>query len=268
MLESGAEVIRHAADRAAATGGEVAEKTAHKRLPIQQSIDVGVPLRVAWEEWMALDVLPEGVHNVTDIERDGNELFGRTTGVHSVDWAAEVLDERERQSFAWQSHEGSDCAGLVTFHELSARLTRIELNLDVVPTSVPETVQLAMHLADRKAEAELRRFKARLELISPDLYEEDEEESDETERESEPEGSAEDESADEPEAEGDDEFEDEPEADDDDEFEDEPEADGEDDFADEPEADDDDEFEDEPEAEDEGEFADEPERDEQTAERV
>ncbi|MHB8658891.1 MAG: SRPBCC family protein [Solirubrobacteraceae bacterium] len=170
-LEAGAAAIRAAADRAAATGHEVTEKAAHQRLPIQRSVDVAVPLRVAWEEWSALTSIPEGVHTITDIERDGDELTGRTSSPRSIDWSAEILDERPEQSFAWQSHEGSDCAGLITFHELSRRLTRIELNLDVVPTAPVETAQLALKLADRRAESELRRFKARLELINPDLYE-------------------------------------------------------------------------------------------------
>jgi uncharacterized membrane protein len=201
-LEAGAGLIRTAADRAASTGHEAAEKTANKRLPIQRSVDIAVPIRVAWEEWMAFESIPEGVHTVTDIERDGDELFGRTSGPRPTDWAAEILDEREQQSFAWQSHEGSDCAGLVTFHDLSKRLTRIELNLDVVPTSLAETFQLTLHLADRRAEAELRRFKARLELINPDLYEEeDEEDAPDAEAEDEgPEAEAEDEG---PEAEAD-----------------------------------------------------------------
>lgn len=173
-LEAGAGAIRAAVDRAAATGHEVTEKAAHQRLPIQRSVDIAVPLRVAWEEWSALTSIPEGVHTVTDIERDGDELTGRTNRPRSGDWAAEILDERPEQSFAWQSHEGSDCAGLITFHELSRRLTRIELNLDVVPTGPIETAQLALKLADRRAETELRRFKARLELINPDLYEDEE----------------------------------------------------------------------------------------------
>jgi uncharacterized membrane protein len=140
------------------------------RLPIQVSIDIAVPIRVAWEEWMALDALPEGIDTVTDIERDGQDLIGRTSDPRQADWAAEVLDERERESFAWQSHEGSDCAGLVTFHELSDRLTRIELNLDVVPTTLAEHIALTTHVANRKARTDLRRLKARLELINPDAY--------------------------------------------------------------------------------------------------
>jgi uncharacterized membrane protein len=194
-LEAGAAVIRAAADRAADTSHKAVETTAHKRLPIQRHVDIAVPLAVAWEEWLELEAIPEGIHTVTDIERDGAELTGQTSGPRQTDWEAEILDEREQESFAWQSNEGSDCAGLLTFHALSERLTRVELNLDVVPTGVAETFQLATHLADRKADADLRRFKARLELISPDLYEEiappDEEEDapqDASQAEDEPEG--------------------------------------------------------------------------------
>ncbi len=240
-LESAAGVVRAAADRAAETTQEAAERTAHKRLPIQRSVDVAVPIRVAWSEWEALEFIPEGVDTIIDIERDGATLVGRTAGMRGHEWAAEVIDERERESFAWQSHVGSDCAGLITFHELSERLTRIELNLDVVPAGVGETVQLATHRADRKAELDLRRFKARLELISPDLYEPEQEP--EGEPEPEPSDAAADAEDDGPEADAPDDFDEEgePEADAPDDFDEdgEPEADAPDDFVEdgEPEAD-------------------------------
>ena len=188
-LRSGAEVVHRAAEATADSGlGAINVKSLSakslRRLPIQCGIDVGVPVRVAWEEWMTLTFLPEGVHRVERIERDGDtRLLGRTAGPRGVDWEAEVLDERDRQSFAWQSTQGSDCAGLITFHELSERLTRILLNLDVVPTGVAEALSLSSHLADRHAEADLRRFKERVEIINPDLYENDEPDEDDNETE-------------------------------------------------------------------------------------
>jgi uncharacterized membrane protein len=158
-----------------------------RRIPIQLSIDVAVPVRVAWEEWMTLESLPEGMHRVEDIERDGDDmLVGRLSGAKLDDyWEAEILDEREDESFAWRSSDGSDCAGLITFHTLAERLTRIELELDVVPSRLGEAAGLALRMADRRAERELRAFKARVEKISPDDYPpleeeaEDEEEMDE-----------------------------------------------------------------------------------------
>jgi uncharacterized membrane protein len=144
------------------------------QLPIQESIDVAVPLDFAWSEWMQLRVLPEGIGRVLDIERDGTDLSGHVGTGSGQPWSAEVLDERDRESFAWKSTEGSDCAGLVTFHSLSERLTRIELTLDVVPRDARESLQLLTHIAHWRARSELRRTKAELELVSPDVYASDE----------------------------------------------------------------------------------------------
>jgi uncharacterized membrane protein len=81
-----------------------------------------------------------------------------------------VIDEREQESFAWRSTEGTDSAGLATFHPLSERLTRIELTLDVRPEDLGEAARLMLHIADRRVEEELRRFKADAELLNPDVY--------------------------------------------------------------------------------------------------
>jgi uncharacterized membrane protein len=169
--EMGAEAMRRAADRAALAGRSAVDAGMSQRLPIQLSIDVAVPIHVAWEEWRSWGSLPEGVHRIEDVERDGDSLLGHTAGPRSVDWEAEIKDEREDESFAWRSVAGSDVAGLATFHQISERLTRIELDLDVMPTNPAEAVTLALHLAHRRAEADLRRFKAHVEFISPDAYE-------------------------------------------------------------------------------------------------
>lgn len=169
--QAGAGVVRLAADRTAMAGRNVLEAGMSRRPPIQCSLDVAVPLEVAWNEWMTLTALPEGLHRVEDVERDGNVLLGRTAGPRSVEWEAEIVDERENESFAWRSQQGSDCAGLVTFHRLGERLTRVELDLDVLPINPAQALALGLHVGNRRAEAELRRFKARAEFISPDAYE-------------------------------------------------------------------------------------------------
>ncbi|MBV9803113.1 MAG: hypothetical protein JO130_07995 [Solirubrobacterales bacterium] len=169
--EMGAGAVRRATDRAAVAGRSAYEAGTSRLVPIQLSIDVAVPIHVAWEEWRSYGCLPEGVHRIVDVERDGDSLVGHTAGPREVEWEAEIKDEREDESFAWRSVEGTDVAGLATFHQLSERLTRIELDLDVVPTNPSEAVTLALHVAHRRAEADLRRFKAHVEFISPDAYE-------------------------------------------------------------------------------------------------
>lgn len=165
-----AQMLELAAERARDAIRSAQESEANRRLPIQLSIDVAVPINVAWEHWLQSGSLPEGLHRIDEIERDGNDLVGQIAGLRGGEWRAEIVDEREAESFAWRSTEGSDCAGLVTFHQLSDRLTRIELDLDVIPTTPSEAVMLALHFADRRAEADLRRFKAGAEFINPDVY--------------------------------------------------------------------------------------------------
>jgi uncharacterized membrane protein len=169
--KTGANVVRAAADQTAVASKAVVESALSKRVPIQVSVDVAVPLQVVWAEWMDSSSLTEGIHLIEDLERDGDSLWGTIAGPGSRAWEAEIVDERQLESFAWRSHTGSDCAGLVTFHELSQRLTRIEVDLDVLPTNPAQALSMSLHLAHKHAEAELRRFKARVEFINPDVYE-------------------------------------------------------------------------------------------------
>jgi uncharacterized membrane protein len=170
-LRSGAEALRAAVSRSAEMSRTALDAGATKRAPIQVSVDVAVPLEIAWGEWMSFSAFTEGVHHIEQIERDGDSLIGRTAGPHPLEWVADIVDERPQQSFAWRTVEGTDCAGLVTFHRLSDRLTRIELDLDVLPTRPADALSLALHIADRRAETDLRRFKADVEFINPDVYE-------------------------------------------------------------------------------------------------
>ena len=182
-IAHGAGRLAESAERRASTNGHGGHKLSGPnlvghmpslpdRLPIQRSVDVAVPLELAWQQWMQFDYFTEGAHKVTGVERDGDRLTGDAGGLSSSEWEAEVIEERPCESFAWQSVSGGDCAGLITFHRLSERLTRLELELDARPVGVGEALALALRVADRRAEAEMRRFKAHVELINPDVYEE------------------------------------------------------------------------------------------------
>ncbi|MGH2859167.1 MAG: hypothetical protein ACRDMJ_16960, partial [Solirubrobacteraceae bacterium] len=110
-LRSGVKAIQLAADRAKVARRDAVEAGISRRLPIQLSIDVAVPIGIAWEQWRTWGSLPEGVHRIEDVERDGDALLGHTAGPHPIAWEAEILDEREGESFAWRSTRATDCAG-------------------------------------------------------------------------------------------------------------------------------------------------------------
>src|SRR3954453_13165845 len=54
--------------------------------------------------------------------------------------------------------------GVITFHELSERLTRVELNIDLDPDGASEKIARRARFAKRAARADLKRFKAFVEM--------------------------------------------------------------------------------------------------------
>jgi len=60
--------------------------------------------------------------------------------------------------------QGITHTGVVTFHEIAPRLTRIELNVDVDPGSLIEKAARGMRHVKRAMRADLHRFKAFIEM--------------------------------------------------------------------------------------------------------
>jgi len=69
-------------------------------------------------------------------------------------------DEQEGERIKWRVTEGVSHTGVVTFHELAPRLTRIEVSLDFEPGSLIEKAARGMRFVKRAARADLARFKA------------------------------------------------------------------------------------------------------------
>lgn len=180
-LSAGGEAIRSVAENAGSRSRQAlragVSRIVEDRPPIQASVDVAAPISVVWSEWTSFEWFTEGIHNISDVERDGDELTGQVAAPHERDWRAEIVDERKEQAFAWRSVDGTDCAGLVTFHQLSARLTRVEADLDVLPTNPAETFLLTLPIPTRRAERQLQLFKAHVEFINPDVYESEDKDS-------------------------------------------------------------------------------------------
>ncbi len=172
-LQAGGEALRSAGSLGRQAMRAGMSRVVDHRPPVQASVDVAAPISVVWAEWMTFEWFTEGLHSIEEIERDGDELTGRVVAPHERDWRAEIVDEREQQAFAWRSYEGTDCAGLVTFHQLSERLTRVEADLDVMPTNPGETFLLSLPVPARRAERVLQMFKAHVEFINPDEYEDE-----------------------------------------------------------------------------------------------
>jgi uncharacterized membrane protein len=152
----------------------VSETETEVSIPIQEGINVAVPIGLAYQLATEVDDYPTFLDHVLDVEPlKGNEaafsikLHGRTQQV-----TVDVFDRREDERIDWRGTDGIEHAGTVSFHELAPRLTRIELSIDLEPHGLLQKLSRATRLSNHAVASELRRFKAYAELYEGDQDEE------------------------------------------------------------------------------------------------
>lgn len=130
-----------------------------RRLPIQSSIDVPVPVSYAYDQWTDFKKLGNFLHRVEQVEQKGDKrvVWHENIWGRQRTWRAEITEKRRNQVLAWKDDHGK---GVLTFHQLAPRLTRIELNYDWVPHGMLEKLASGLRFHKRAARTDLQRFKA------------------------------------------------------------------------------------------------------------
>jgi uncharacterized membrane protein len=137
-----------------------------RRMPIQQSVDIGVPLETAYNQFTNFEDWPEFMHRVTRVtqEDDCSVSFATKIWGKTKEFKADIVTQIPDERLKWRVSQGITHTGVVTFHELAPRLTRIELTMDVDPGSLLEKAARGMRFIKRAARADLHRFKAFIEM--------------------------------------------------------------------------------------------------------
>lgn len=133
-----------------------------RRMPIQQSVDVPVPVKTAYNEWTQFEDWPNFMHRLENVSQEDESHVRFKTKIWGIskEFVAEIVEQRPDQRIKWEVTEGVTHTGVVTFHELADRLTRIEVNLDLEPGSLIEKAARGMRHVKRAVRADLARFKA------------------------------------------------------------------------------------------------------------
>ena len=137
-----------------------------RRMPVQQSVDVAVPVETAYNQWTQFEDWPEFMHRVTRVtqEDDCTVSFATKIWGKKKEFKADIETQRPDERIKWKVSQGITHTGVVTFHELAPRLTRIELNVDVDPGGLLEKAARGMRHIKRAMRADLHRFKAFIEM--------------------------------------------------------------------------------------------------------
>jgi hypothetical protein len=132
---------------------------------IVESIDVGVPVTLAYNQWTQYSDLPKFMKKVESVDTNRSEEEQKTNWKAQVFWShrtweATVIEQVPDERIIWRSKgQKGHVDGAVTFHELGPNLTRILLVLEYHPQGMFERTGNLWRAQGRRARLELKHFR-------------------------------------------------------------------------------------------------------------
>ena len=131
---------------------------------IVEFIDVGVPLRVAFNQWTQFSDFPSFMKKVENAERqsESEEKIHWKAQVwwSHRSWESTIQSQVPDQQIVWRSKgDKGHVNGSVTFHELAPNLTRILVVLEYHPQGMFERTGNLWRAQGRRARLELKHFR-------------------------------------------------------------------------------------------------------------
>jgi uncharacterized membrane protein len=148
-----------------------------KSTNIIETIDVGVPLKVAYNQWTEFGSFPSFMKKVESVEApDDNKLeFKAQIFLSHRSWEATIRSQIPDERIVWRSKgQKGHVDGAVTFHEIGPNLTRILVVLEYYSKGLFEKTGNIWEAQGRRARAELRHFRRHVmtrTLLEPDEVE-------------------------------------------------------------------------------------------------
>ena len=127
----------------------------------ESTIDVDVPVRVAYNQWTQFEEFPRFMDGVESVVQHDDKTLGWVAEIagQRKEWTAEITDQTPDVRVAWKSVSGDENAGAVLFQSLDRNRTRITLRIDADPKGPVETAGAALGFVERAVEGDLKRFK-------------------------------------------------------------------------------------------------------------
>ncbi|MFI9375405.1 SRPBCC family protein [Streptomyces parvulus] len=132
-----------------------------KATHIMEVVDIGVPLRTVYDQWTQLQEFSDftkGVRSVNS-EDEVTSNWNVKVGPSSRSWKATVLEQVPDERIVWTS-EGAkgSTRGVITFHELAPRLTRVVVVVEYYPAGFFEKTGNLWRAQGRRLRLDLKHF--------------------------------------------------------------------------------------------------------------
>jgi uncharacterized membrane protein len=126
-----------------------------------ETVDVNVPVDKAYNQWTQFESFPHFLSYVESIQQQDdthNHWKVRIGGVER-EFDAVITEQHPDERVAWRSVDGTQHAGVVTFHKLSDTSSRVAVQIDWNPQGAVEKVGEALGLDERSVKQDLLQFK-------------------------------------------------------------------------------------------------------------
>jgi uncharacterized membrane protein len=128
---------------------------------IDESIEVNVPVSVAYNQWTQFEDFPlfmDGVEHVQQLD-DTRLHWVSNVGGKKAEWDAKILEQHPDRQISWISEDGKKTRGTVTFEPLGDNKTRVRVSMSYQAEGTAEQLGSAAGLDARRVRGDLERFK-------------------------------------------------------------------------------------------------------------
>jgi uncharacterized membrane protein len=132
---------------------------------IEESVEVEVPVRTAYDQWTQFEEFPrfmEGVEEVRQISDTKVHWVAEIAGQRR-EWDAEITEQVPDQRISWCATGGTTNAGVVTFHRLGDGRSKVMLQLEFEPEGMAEQAGDKLGMIKGRVKGDLKRFKSFIE---------------------------------------------------------------------------------------------------------
>jgi uncharacterized membrane protein len=127
---------------------------------VQDSIEVDVPIRTAYNQWTQFEEFPRFMQDVEEVRQiDDTHLHWRANiAGKPVEWDSEITTQIPDRRISWRSTSGPPNSGAVTFDRVTDNRTRITLRMSYRAPGLLEKVGDALGAVRMELSGNLHRF--------------------------------------------------------------------------------------------------------------
>jgi len=132
---------------------------------IEKSIEVRCPVRAAYNQWTQFEQFPRFMEGVDEVRQLDDTLlhWAATVAGKHAEWDAKIIEQEPDRRITWESTDGKQTRGTVSFEEAADGRSRIQLRMTYTPEGVAEKVGSAVGLDNRRIRGDLQRFRELIE---------------------------------------------------------------------------------------------------------